>query len=190
METSSPWHNKITGYGMVDVDSILANERNYHIHSRAQQEALAAVLGNVGIIQNLIINQRTSALWPSGDQHVETLLDGACRVMVALRHGQQTLPVTFVDLTPEEEYMALATLDPITRLAGMDHVLYAALVHDIPPDTTHGTLLSFFSTMAQEHPQDAPKTPEAPRSTQGTCCPACGHWFLTGHQGQVSPDAQ
>lgn len=183
MDTRAPWQTKITGYGVVAVDQVLANERNYRIHTRAQQEALAAVLGEVGIIQNVIINQRTSADWPAEDRHVATLIDGACRVMLALRAGQPTLPCTYVDLTPQEEYTALATLDPIGAMAGMDYSLYTALAQEIHP--TNAVLTDFFTTMATDHaPTEAPRTAQEPRVPTEVCCPSCGQVFTpAGHGG-------
>jgi hypothetical protein len=39
---------------------------------------------------------------------------------MALREGQTSIPVTYVDLTPEEEAQALLSLDPIAAMAATD----------------------------------------------------------------------
>lgn len=182
--THQPWNTKIVGYGTVEVDQILANPRNYRIHTRAQQEALAAVLSDVGIIQNLIINQRTSEDWPADDRHVETLIDGHCRVMLALRAGQPTLPVTYVDLTPQEEYTALATLDPIASMAGMDMELYTALAGEVVSTTTNTTLAAFLTSMVEDTPGKAPRTAQEARTPQEVSCPSCGCCFVPMKDGE------
>lgn len=151
-----PWHSRIVGYDTVLTDSLLANPRNWRIHPQAQQDALTGVLHGVGIVQNLVINKRTSALWPPGDRYVETLCDGHLRVTLALREGQATLPVTYVDLTPDEENLVLATFDPIAALAGVDAPQLSDLLHETT--TSDATLMAFLSALAEEHgivPPDA-----------------------------------
>ena len=53
------WRNRITGHGQEAPDQLLANPRNWRVHPKAQQEALAAVLDQVGWVQDVIVNQRT-----------------------------------------------------------------------------------------------------------------------------------
>jgi hypothetical protein len=115
-----PWRLRIVGYGEVVPDQVLANEKNWRGHPRGQQDALAGVLSEVGIVQNIIINKRTSEQWPDGERGVETLVDGHARVALALRADQPTVPVTYVDLTPAEENEVLATLDPLLAMAFAD----------------------------------------------------------------------
>ena len=125
------WQNKIVGYGDAPVDQIVANPSNWRIHPHVQMEALSGVLGDVGIVQNIVINRRTSEQWAPGDRNVETLVDGAARVLLALREGQTTLPTTYVDLTPGEEAEVLVTLDPLAAMAGADREHLAALLQEV-----------------------------------------------------------
>lgn len=127
------WKNKIVGYGEVDLEQVLANPDNWRIHPKFQQEALAGVLNDVGIVQNIIINKRTDPSWPPGERGVETLVDGHLRVQLGLRHGQKTLPATYVDLTPEEEREVLATLDPIAALAVAEEEKLKELLQEVQP---------------------------------------------------------
>ena len=46
------------------------------------------------------------------------VVDGHARVALALSRGEATVPVLYVDLEPEEEALVLATLDPISAMAG------------------------------------------------------------------------
>ena len=114
------WRNRIVGYGEEAPDNLLANPRNWRIHSKLQQEALAGVLNEVGWIQNVIVNRTT--------QHV---LDGHLRITLAMRHGEPTVPITYVELSEEEEALALATFDPIGALASAEKETLDALLRDV-----------------------------------------------------------
>jgi hypothetical protein len=114
------WRNRIVGSGIEPAGSFLANDKNWRVHPKPQQDALGGVLSEVGWVQQVIVNKRTSEQWGK-DQNVETLVDGHLRVTLALRAGEETeVPVLYVDLTPEEEDEVLATLDPIAALAVPD----------------------------------------------------------------------
>jgi S-adenosylmethionine:tRNA ribosyltransferase-isomerase len=68
------WNNRIVRYSEEAPDQLLANPRNYRTHPGSQAEALRGVLGSVGIVQNVIANERTGYL-----------IDGHLRVMEALK---------------------------------------------------------------------------------------------------------
>lgn len=97
---STTWRNRITGSGVESPDQILANPANWRVHPKHQQDALEGVLNEVGWVQDVIINQ-----------HTGHLVDGHLRVSLALRRGEQEVPVKYVDLTEAEEALALATTD-------------------------------------------------------------------------------
>ncbi len=134
MAEDGVWRNRIVGYGEIAVEDILANENNWRIHSIAQQEEMQAVLETIGIIQNVIINKRTSEEWASDERGIETMVDGHMRVALAMRRGQKKLPVTYVDLTPSEEAIALATFDPLGTLAGTNTEALNALLERVATD--------------------------------------------------------
>jgi hypothetical protein len=102
--------SRIVGYGEESADQLLANPFNWRIHTQVQQQAADAVLDEIGIIQNIIVNQTTG--------HV---VDGHMRILLAMRRrDDHPLPVTYVRLSEDEEYRALATFDAIGALAGRD----------------------------------------------------------------------
>lgn len=105
----SDWKNRIIGYGEESPDQLLANPHNHRIHPKRQQDALSGSLDTLGYIQTVIVNKSTG--------HI---VDGHLRVTMALREGQTKIPVTYVDLTPEEEAQALLSLDPIAAMAATD----------------------------------------------------------------------
>lgn len=114
------WENRITGTGEEAPDQLLANPRNWRIHPRAQREALAGVLREVGVVQEVIVNRQTGHL-----------LDGHLRVDLAIEEEQDTVPVKYVDLTLEEEAEVLATFDPLSTMAVTDPSQLGALLGDV-----------------------------------------------------------
>ncbi len=111
------WKNRIVGYGVEDPTQLLANENNPRTHPKFQQDVLTGVLNEIGWIDDVIVNVRSGEEWPDGERGVQTMVDGHLRVTLALRNGEPQVPVKYVDLTPAEEALALATFDPISALA-------------------------------------------------------------------------
>jgi hypothetical protein len=116
------WQNRIVGHGEEAPDQLLANPKNWRIHPASQQEGLAALLDRVGWVQSVVVNKRTGFL-----------VDGHLRVTLAMRRDEPTIPVVYVDLTEAEEDLVLATIDPISALAGTDQDSLRALLIDMGP---------------------------------------------------------
>jgi hypothetical protein len=110
------WQNRIVGHGEEAADQLLANPRNWRIHPKAQQDALKGVLSQIGWVQDVIVNQRTGFV-----------VDGHARVALAISAGEK-VPVVYVDLSEEEEAAILATIDPLSAMAGRDEAIFADLV--------------------------------------------------------------
>lgn len=117
------WQNRIVGYGEEEPDQLLANPANWRIHPKHQQEALGAVLDNVGWVQNVIVNRRTGFV-----------VDGHMRVALAISKGAK-VPVTYVDLTPDEEALVLASFDPISAAAATDAQKLDELLQGVSTDS-------------------------------------------------------
>lgn len=117
---TTQWRNRIVRTGMAPLDQIQFNSRNWRVHPKAQQDALAGVLSEVGVVQHVIINERTG-----------NLVDGHLRVTLADRNGEPAVPAVFVDLSEEEEALILATLDPLSAMAATDRDQLDALLHKV-----------------------------------------------------------
>jgi DNA modification methylase len=158
------WRNRIVGYGEEAPDQLLAHDKNWRIHPKNQQDALAGVLREVGLVQNVIVNRRTGKV-----------VDGHLRVSLAISENQPTVPITFVDLDEKEEALILASLDPLSAMAGTDKDLLAGLLGDlgaIPHDDAVVALLAELAAQAhvispREGEDDAPPPPEHPVSRRG-----------------------
>lgn len=112
--------NRIIGEGLEAPDQLLANPGNWRVHPKEQQAALEGVLKQVGWVQRVIVNKVTG--------HI---VDGHLRVSVALKRGEPTVPVIYVELTPDEEKVILATIDPIAGLAGTDQAMLDELLDGV-----------------------------------------------------------
>jgi hypothetical protein len=67
------WRNRITETAEVDPATLVPNPKNWRTHPRAQLDALAGVLGEVGWVADVLVNSTTG--------HV---VDGHARVELAL----------------------------------------------------------------------------------------------------------
>jgi predicted transcriptional regulator len=111
--------NRIIGHGEEAPDQLLANPKNFRVHPLIQQDALTSVLKNVGIVQSVIVNQRTGFL-----------IDGHLRVAIAMRENVEKIPVVYVDLSDSEEAEILASFDPISALAATDQEKFEQILVD------------------------------------------------------------
>src|ERR1700730_19185597 len=110
------WSNRLVGHGEEDPTQLLAHPKYWRIHPKAQQDALAGVLAEVGWGQDVIVKKRTVFV-----------VDGHARVALAISAGER-VPVVYVDLSEKEEALILATLDPLSAMAAADEDLLAGLV--------------------------------------------------------------
>ncbi len=150
MTKKSPaWRSRIIRNGEANPEELLANPLNWRIHPKNQQEALEAIVDEVGWVAGVIVNQRTGFV-----------VDGHLRVAMALRHGEKSLPVQYVDLDENEEKLVLATLDPIASMAATDRDQMAALMEGIEGDTRVTDLLGLIAKqerVAYGHPAPEPE---------------------------------
>jgi hypothetical protein len=113
------WRNRIVGHGEEEPAKLLANPKNWRLHPKAQTDALAGVLSEVGWVQDVIVNQRSGFI-----------VDGHARVELAKARGEK-VPVVFVDLSDKEEALILASLDPLSAMAETNREALASLVGEL-----------------------------------------------------------
>lgn len=121
--SAAKWVNRIVGSSMALVDELLANPFNFRIHPLAQREALEGSLASVGWIQQVVVNKSTG--------HI---VDGHLRVQLALSEQEKEVPVLYVELSPEEEQLALMMLDPVAAMAATDREKLEELMHSVQAD--------------------------------------------------------
>lgn len=103
------WANRIVSYEDVAPEDLLANPWNHRVHSAKQAEAVDAALDTIGWITPVIVNVTTG--------HV---VDGHLRIVDAIGRDEPTVPVAYVELSEDEERLAIATFDAIAGMAGVD----------------------------------------------------------------------
>jgi DNA modification methylase len=114
---STNWSKRIVERDdAVDPEQLLANPFNFRIHPAIQEDALEGALDDLGWLRTVLVNKRSG--------HV---IDGHLRVLLAMKRGE-TVPVDYVDLSDAEEKKALATLDPLGAMAGLDKDKHADLL--------------------------------------------------------------
>ncbi|HKD00663.1 MAG TPA: DNA methyltransferase, partial [Methylomirabilota bacterium] len=145
------WRSRIVGYGEADPRSLAANPANWRTHPEHQRAALNGVLDQVGWVAEVLVNQRSGFV-----------VDGHLRVAAAIARHEQSVPVRYVDLEPDEERLVLATLDPISALANSDADQLVALLEDLHPadDAVAQLLRELAPPRAKSlNPDDADLTP-------------------------------
>ena len=162
--------SRIVGHGDVKVDELLANPLNFRTHPGNQMDALRGSMKELGWLKTILINKTTG--------HI---LDGHARVKEAMRQGLQTIPATLVELTADEEHLALAVLDPITEMATRDQAILADLLAQVQTDDAG--LQALLDELAGD-PSVPPDFQPAGEDEQGRLdektrhtCPECGHVF-------------
>ncbi len=138
----SRWQNRIVGHADVAPDGLIPNPSNPRRHPAAQRAALAGSLDTVGWVAETTVNVRTG-----------NLVDGHARLEEALRRGEPTIPVTYVDLSEDEERLVIATLDPIGAMASFDAARLDELLATLKPE--NDALAGLLDDLARANGLDA-----------------------------------
>lgn len=159
------WKNRIVREALEEPEQLLANPYNNKIHTMVQQDATTALLETVGWVQRVLVNANT--------QHV---VDGHMRILLAIKHHQKQIPVTYLDLTEDEEQLILLTLDPIGQMAAYDRNLTAQLMEQVSTD--NAILQGVMNGIAEQNQIIAPEAPEdfgeyGDDIETEYCCPKC-----------------
>ena len=166
---NNPFINRILGYGVKSADQFMPNELNYRKHPQKQRDAVQASLRELGWIGVVVENRQTGKL-----------IDGHERVWQALKNNED-VPYIEVDLSEEEERLALAVFDPITYMAETDSEILDALLHEV--NTSEEALQALIAELAENAGIVPPNVDfkeydESVADEVEYCeCPACGHKF-------------
>lgn len=131
------WKNRILGSGSENPKELMPNPLNWRTHPDKQRYAMQGVMGEVGWVQSVIVNQRTGRL-----------IDGHLRVSLAIDRQEEQIPVTYVDLSEEEEALILATFDPTTEMAGINPDMLREVLSKVETDDL--SIRAILDSLAEE----------------------------------------
>ncbi len=168
------WRNRIVGHADVPPAELVPNPRNWRTHPQEQQRALAGALGEVGWVAEVLVNRTTG-----------NVVDGHLRIELAVARHESTVPVTYVELSEDEERLVLASLDPLAAMATAEQEQLAALLAGLAP--ADDALRALLDDLARENglddlrrglvdPDDVPEVPAEPYVQPGDL------WILGEHR--------
>lgn len=185
--------DRIKSLRRVKASDLLPNPKNWRRHPAEQQDAMRALLAEVGFAGAALARET---------KHGLQLIDGHLRAELS---PDAKVPVLVLDVTEAEADKLLATFDPVGKLAKSDRASLGKLLAEI--DTESEALEAMLAELEAEagepfSPDLAPETSEQPvtdddveRSKDGLAdqfkgdqelvaviCPACAHEFY------VTPD--
>jgi DNA modification methylase len=186
--TTAAWRNRIVGHADVAPAELMPNPRNWRGHPDDQQRAVGGSLATVGWVVEVLVNRTTGHL-----------VDGHLRVELALARGEPTVPVTYVELTEDEERLVLASLDPLAAMATAEREQLALLIAGLEP--VDDGLRALLDDLAREHGLDAgraglldadvvPDLPTEPYVRRGDLYELGEHRLLCGDSTDASDVAR
>ena len=131
------WRNRIVGHEEVDPLTLTPHPQNIYLHPMPQRKAVTASLGEIGQVRTIVANQRT--------RHI---LNGHLRVEIAIAENIPTVPVTWIDVTEDEERVILVFFDRIGEQATIETNRLTDLLQEVFPD--HSTLQGMLDDWAAQ----------------------------------------
>ena len=138
------WVSRIVGHADVDPHTLVEHPQNPKVHPPEQDAVVDGSLRTLGWVKSVQVNRRSGRV-----------VDGHERVTLALRHGEATVPVEYVELTEAEEALALLTLDQSAALALPHLGRWAELRAEAERQTQEPALLEFWAQFAAEQGLEA-----------------------------------
>ena len=111
--------DRIVELRRVRAKDLTPHARNWRTHPKRQQDALRGILAEVGYADALLARETQDGL---------QLIDGHLRAETT---PDQEVPVLVLDVTEEEANKLLASLDPLSAMAGKDDDLLRELLADL-----------------------------------------------------------
>jgi hypothetical protein len=185
---TTSWRNRIVDHADIAPAELVPNPQNWRAHPDDQQKAVSGALAEIGWVAEVLVNRTTGHL-----------VDGHLRVELALDRGESTVPVTYVELSEDEERLVLASLDPLAAMATAEREQLAALLASLEP--ADDALRALFDDLAREHGFDAgqaglldpdvvPELPTEPYVSRGDLYELGDHRLLCGDSTDPSDVAR
>jgi len=151
------WRSRIVGHAEVDATELKAHPDNWRIHPESQKNALRAIIQDIGVVQGVLVSKRSGRI-----------LDGHARVEIAVEAGEK-VPVTYIDVSEDEERKILATFDSSGGMAISDEMALADLVGTL--ELQDADLQNFLRQLVDESAAMAPAEVENGSSSGSSGAP-------------------
>ncbi len=125
----------IVGRGRVPAVDLLAHPLNVKTHGLDQQADMSAILGAVGWVKTVLVNQRSGRI-----------LDGHMKTAIAASRDEE-VPVRYCDLSDEDEALVLMAFDRVALMATTDTAKLSDVLHQIGD---HDKLDDYLERLAAE----------------------------------------
>ncbi|HET9023032.1 MAG TPA: hypothetical protein VFN64_00580 [Burkholderiaceae bacterium] len=172
------FRNRIVGVGEEPPDQLLANPANaWKIHPEVQQDELEKVMETVGWVRRVLVNRRTG--------HV---VDGHLRVQLALRRQEETVPVTYVDISEAEEKLLITVMDPLAGMVIADREALAEIRTEVAASFPEAGLDLDAILQREQKVRAQGLTHEVHECTccRRKCTPKCGCWREDGRKRRAA----
>jgi len=158
------FRNRVKSLRSVPASDLRPNPKNWRTHPAAQQDALRAVLAEVGLADACLAREL-----PDGSL---MLIDGHLRVETL---GTGEVPVLVLDVTEKEADKILLLLDPLASMAGTNAAALNELLRGVA--TGEQSLAAMLEDMAANAGiipvESSERDDEKPKATECRC-PKCG----------------
>ena len=121
----------------VKAGDLIPNEKNWRTHPKKQRDALQGILAEIGYADALIAYETPSGL---------KLIDGHLRAETT---PDTKVPVLVLDVTEEEASKLLASLDPMSAMAEVNHQILDDLLRDV--HTESEALAGMLTALHEKH---------------------------------------
>jgi hypothetical protein len=162
------WKERIVGRGHEAPDQLLAHPANaWKIHPEEQQDEVEKVLEQVGWVREILVNKRTGYV-----------VDGHLRVQLAMRRGEESVPVTYLDISEAEEKLLIGVLDPLAAMSARDNEKLDELLTDLRDafPSSEVDLDAILKREKRERTKGLTHTVHACKCCEAKCKPGCGCW--------------
>lgn len=130
--------DRIRDFRRIPAHDLQPNPRNWRTHPAVQQDALRAILAEIGYAGALLAREQ--------DDGSLQLIDGHLRAETT---PDQLLPVLVLDVTEAEAHKLLAFYDPISALAGRDEERARELAAEV--ETSSPVLRAMLDQLQDAH---------------------------------------
>jgi hypothetical protein len=158
------FRNRVKSLRSVPAGDLRPNPKNWRTHPAAQQDALRAVLAEVGLADACLAREL-----PDGSL---MLIDGHLRAETL---GTGEVPVLVLDVTEKEADKILLLLDPLASMAGTNAAALNELLRGVA--TGEQSLAAMLEDMAANAGiipvESSERDDEKPKATECRC-PKCG----------------